>query len=48
MLPPASGCTSPAMIDDKVDLPAPFSPSRANTSPGRMSTLTCDNTCTGP
>src|ERR671910_889247 len=45
---PASAFTEPAMMLETVDLPAPFSPSRATSSPGRMSKPISCRTLTGP
>src|SRR5579884_1061940 len=45
---PASGCTAPAMIPIIVDLPAPFSPTRATTSPWRNTRPGTSSTVTGP
>src|SRR3954453_7046190 len=45
-MPPASGCWMPARIRTSVDLPAPFSPSRACTSPGSSSSRTSSRAST--
>ncbi|MNH24182.1 hypothetical protein D3C79_841000 [compost metagenome] len=41
---PRLGVREPAMIDDRVDLPAPFSPSSATTSPRPISRLMLSST----
>jgi len=41
---PLVGRMAPAMMFDRVDLPAPFSPSSATTSPGRTSRSMPDRT----
>ncbi|MCY1302904.1 hypothetical protein D9M70_525880 [compost metagenome] len=43
---PRVGHSEPAMIDDSVDLPAPFSPSSATTSPRPISKLMLSSTLT--
>ena len=43
---PLSGGMSPFMIDSSVDLPAPFSPTRAWTSPVRTSNVTSERATT--
>ena len=43
---PESGVTAPVMILMSVDLPAPFSPISACTSPGRSSNETSLSACT--
>src|SRR4051812_24305310 len=43
---PESGCSIPAAIFISVDLPAPFSPSRATTSPAPTSSETPFSACT--
>ena len=45
---PVSGDTTPSTIRIMVDLPAPFSPTRARTSPARMSRSTSDSAWTTP
>ena len=45
---PRAGVPSPAMARRIVDLPAPFVPSSASTSPLRTSKPTSKSTCTGP
>src|SRR5215203_2722657 len=45
---PESGFNAPAMMLDIVDLPAPFSPRRATTSPGATSKLASSRTRIGP
>src|SRR3989338_1321583 len=45
---PASGITAPLRILSRVDLPAPFSPTSACTSPGRTSRSTAASACTPP
>ena len=45
---PSSGSTRPERIFTSVDLPAPFSPSRAMTSPRRSSNETSSSARTGP
>src|SRR5262245_5555174 len=45
---PASGVTAPLSTFIKVDLPAPFSPMRACTSPGRSSRSTPRSACVEP
>src|SRR5258708_32916836 len=43
---PSSGCTAPVRILTNVDLPAPFSPTRACTSPARNSNDAPASACT--
>src|SRR5215471_4125836 len=43
-----SGCSAPVMILIRVDLPAPFSPTSAWTSPARRSNETPLSACTAP
>src|SRR5687767_13712704 len=43
---PASGVSAPLMIRISVDLPAPFSPTSAWTSPARTSNVTPRSACT--
>ena len=43
---PESRRTTPAIIELRVDLPAPFSPTRATTSPAGTVKLTDLSTCT--
>src|SRR5918911_93605 len=45
---PASGCSAPLRIFIRVDLPAPFSPTRAWTSPGATSRETPRSARVGP
>lgn len=45
---PASGWYTPARIFTRVDLPAPFSPTRACTSPGYSSMDPSSSACTAP
>ena len=45
---PESGWVTPAMILTSVDLPAPFSPSSAWTSPDLTLKLTSDSACAPP
>src|SRR5436309_82444 len=45
---PASGRTAPLSTFISVDLPAPFSPTRAWTSPRRSTRLTPRSACVGP
>ncbi len=45
---PASGRCTPSMMRISVDLPAPFSPTSASTSPARMPSDTSDSACTTP
>ena len=45
---PADGSGAPARILIRVDLPAPLSPSRASTSPARMSKQTSSSAVTAP
>src|SRR6202161_4471991 len=45
---PASACSTPAAMPIRVDLPAPFSPTMAWTSPGIITRSTPFNACTGP
>ena len=45
---PASGSSTPATTFDSVDLPLPFSPQRATTSPARTSRSTSTSARTGP
>src|SRR5262245_9196213 len=45
---PASGRTAPLSTFISVDLPAPFSPTRAWTSPGKSSRSTPRSACVGP
>src|ERR671935_190425 len=45
---PASGRCTPARILTSVDLPAPFSPTRPCTSPGKSSTSPSASACTAP
>src|SRR4030095_3416836 len=48
MMVPLSAFTEPAMMLETVDLPAPFSPSSATTSPGLTSKLASGSTWLGP
>ena len=43
---PESGCVSVASVRTVVDLPAPFGPSRPNTSPSRTANETPSSACT--
>ena len=45
---PESGSTNPLAIPRRVDLPEPFSPTRACTSPARQSKLTSVSARTAP
>ena len=45
---PRAGVPRPAITRRMVDLPAPFVPSRARTSPLRTSKATSKSTCTWP
>ena len=45
---PRSGSTSPLIARSSVDLPAPFVPSSASTSPRCTSRSTSNSTCSGP
>ncbi len=45
---PDAGLTSPARVRMRVDLPAPFAPMTAVTSPRGTSRDTCDSAWTGP
>jgi len=48
LMTPASGCTAPESTPVKVDLPAPFSPSKTRTSPAATSKSTPFSACTPP
>ena len=45
---PPSGCTAPVKIFTSVDLPAPFAPIRAWTSPGRTESEASLSAATAP
>ena len=48
LISPSSAVWMPAMVFTSVDFPAPLSPTRATTSPGRTSKSTSLSAWTGP